>query len=214
MKYYPFLSCLCFFLLITTITNAQKRKAFEGKIVYENKFESNVSGMSNEMLGSMLGTTWDYFITSDRYKFEMNGMHIQKQFYNPEEFKLYTKFVSSDTMAWIDVREWNTEIISHELIKTEEVILGHKCNALVLTTNKGKETYYFNRHIKADAELFKKHKFLNMAFVLNYTESIPLKIILESNEMNLESTATDIEPLSFESGAFAIPNLPSKPSSF
>ena len=202
------------FMIFTVEATAQKSKAFVGKIVYKNSFESKVPRISSEMMGSMMGQQWDYYISRDRYKFIMNGMHIEKQFYDPDELRLYTKFTSSDTLTWIDVTEWHEEIRSHELIHTEEFILGHKCNALILYTEQGKETYYFNKHIKADADYFQKHKFLHMSFVLKMTGSIPLKIVLENSEMNLISEAVEIEELELDRSDFDLPDLPSQPSTF
>ena len=203
---------LVFFFSITL--HAQKNRNFTGKIVYENQYESNVTGMDGTMLSSMMGSKWTYFIKGGNYKFEMNGMHIQSQYYDPLEFKLYTKFANMDTLTWIDVREDVNEVLSHELLKTDEFIMGLKCNALVLTTSRGKETYYFNRRVSADPLDFQKHKFLNMAYVLKHTNSIPLKIVLEIEEMNFTSTAVEIEELELEDGIFKVPDVPKKPSNF
>jgi hypothetical protein len=214
MKSIIFVLCLgsvCIF----TAANGQKNKDFEGRISYQNKYESNVTGMENTMLASMMGQKWDYYINRDgAYLFEMNGAHIQKQYYNPEEYKLYVKFTKSDTLSWIDVREDVNEVINHELVKTDLFVLGYRCNALILKTSRGTETYYFNRNIKATPETFQKHKFLNMAYVLKHTESIPLKIVLENEEMDFTSTATEIEEMEFEDDFFDIPDAPARPSTF
>ena len=170
--------------------------------------------MTDDQWNGMMGTVQEYYIKEDKYKSVTNGTYAQFMTFVPSENRLYAKFSSADTLYWFDVTVGNSEVERTEFIKTNERILGMKCKILVLYTSKGKETYYYNKHLKADPLYFQKHRFANWSTVVSRTHALPLKVILESEQFNLTSTAVEIEETELEDAFFELPDLPKKVSPF
>ena len=46
-------------LLITTVVTAQ---SFEGKVVFQNKYQSRMAGATDEQFNNMMGSVQEYFV--------------------------------------------------------------------------------------------------------------------------------------------------------
>ena len=112
---------------------------------------------------------------------------------------------NSPTIFWNDGAVNPDEVVKSEIGKGMIDILGHKCDELVLTCKSGIQKYYFSTKLKVDPKLFEKHKFGNWNEVISRTNSLPLKMIIDSPQFTIEWTATEIAPMKLDANLFELP---------
>lgn len=193
---------LCLALLSAPGILAQ---TFEGKIIYKNAYKSKVSNVSDEQFNSMMGTTQEYFIKGGNYKTAMGGSMFQWQLYRNSENKLYMKMSNAPAVFWKDGSENPDEVQKAEVNKGVTTIQGHLCDELILTCKSGVQKYYFSPKLKVDASLYSEHKFGNFSEYISRTKSLPLKIVVETPQFTMESTATEIIPMKLSDAEFELP---------
>lgn len=191
-------------ILLTTILTTYGQD-FEGKVVYKNAYKSKIPNATSEQLSSMMGTTQEYLIKGGNYKSSTNGTFFQWQLYIIKENKLYNKMANSPTILWNDGAVNPDEVIKSEINKEVIDVLGQKCDELILTCKSGVQKYYFNSTLKVDPKLFEKHKFGNWNEVISRTNSLPLKMIIDSPQFTLECIATEIVPVKLDDKIFELP---------
>ena len=81
-----------------------------------------------------------------------------------------------------------------ELHKAVTTILGYKSDELVLTCKSGTQKYYFNTKLGIDAKLFVNHKYGNWYDYVKQANAVPLKMVIDTEQFSMESTATEIKP--------------------
>jgi hypothetical protein len=192
---------LLIFLCASTIT-AQN---FEGKIVYQNVYKSKLPNVEDEQLTAMLGPSQDYMIKDGNYKSITNGTMMQWQLYRKQDNRLYIKMAGVPVVFWNDGGENRDSILSAEIKKGAETIAGHVCDQLTLTCKSGIQKYYFTRNIKLDPQLFTQHKYGNFNEVVSRIRSVPLKVVLETAQFSVTSTATQILPAKLDEKEFELP---------
>lgn len=96
---------------------------------------------------ALVGEKQEYFIKSGNYKSYTNGIGITVQLCIGETNKLYNKMSGSDTLYWFNANVNSDSVFNSELIKNKEKILGEDCDALVLTTKRGKQPTFFHQDI-------------------------------------------------------------------
>ncbi|MEO8885943.1 MAG: hypothetical protein ABI367_07755 [Mucilaginibacter sp.] len=180
-------------------------QSFEGEIVYNNTYKSKMPSLTDEKFTAMMGTTQNYYIKDGAYRSETNGTLVQWQIYINPENRLYSKSHNSETVIWNDGAENDDEVISSQLNKGVIELLGYKCDELILNCKSGVQKYYFTSKLPVDYKLFEKHKFGNFAFYLSMAHAIPLKMIVETAQYAVESTATQIKPMKLDNTMFKLP---------
>jgi hypothetical protein len=196
------LKIIVFFLTTISISYGQD---FEGKVVYKNDYKSKIANVTNEQFSSMMGTTQEYFIKGGNYKSITNGTFAQWQIYINTDNKLYNKISNSPTILWNDGAVNPDEVVKAEVNKEVIDILGYNCDELILTCKSGVQKYYFNSKLKVNPTLFEKHKFGNWNEVISRTNSLPLKMIIDSTQFTLECMVTEIIPLKLDDKMFELP---------
>jgi hypothetical protein len=184
---------LLFLIFLSATAKGYSQEAFEGKIIYQNSFQSKNSSVSSEQMRVLLGEKQEYFIKSGNYKSYTNGVGITMQLYNSETNKLYNETSRSDTLYWFDANVKSDVVISYELVKNKTKILGEDCDALVLKTQNGKTTYYYTSKYPVDFAKYQMHSYGNWNYYLSKAKSVPLKIVIENEQFKMESTALKIE---------------------
>jgi len=193
-------------ILITVITSITVfGQAFEGKIVYANSYKSKNPKMTDQQWNSMMGSTQDYLIKGGDYKSISNGTLVQWQLYINKDNKLYNKMSNSETAFWNDATVQGDEVLKVEVNKNVTEILGYKCDELILTCKSGVQKYYFNAKIAVDAKLFTNHKLGNWFDFLSKSNSLPLKIVVETAQFTMESIAKEVKPMKLEATTFELP---------
>ncbi len=190
------------FLAATGKTYSQK--AFEGEIIYQNSFQSKNSTISSEQMRFLLGDEQTCFIKSGNYKSLTNGAGITVQLYISETNRLYNKTSRSDTLYWFDANVQSDAIVSYELIKNKEKILGEDCDALILKTQGGQTTYFYTSKYPVDFTKYQMHSYRNWNYYLAKAKSVPLKIVIDNEQFKMESIARKIEAKQLPDNFFAL----------
>lgn len=190
------------FVLISLLTFAQ---SFEGKIIYQITYKSKMPSVTDAQFSSMMGNTQNYYIKGGDYKSETNGSFILSQLYINKDNKLYNKFSNSEALLWNDGAVNPDSVISSALNKGVIVILGHKCDELVLTCKSGLQKYYFTSKLPVDSKLYVNHRFGNWYAFLSKANAIPLKMTIDNANFYMEAIATDIKPMTLDAALFTLP---------
>mgnify|MGYP001234641014 CR=1 FL=1 len=203
-------SVLILILLITTSIYSQN---FEGKVIYQNTYESKTQNVSNEQLNLLMGTLQEYIIKDGNYKSIFNGQFNQFQLYSSVENKLYNKFSNAEALFWSDGAIEGEKVVDLNIIKNKETILGVNCDELTMKTTKGVYVYYYNAKYSITPDFFKGHLFGNWYFYVKESKAVPLKIVMYTPEFKSTSTAIKIEEYKVDDTYFELPKLPLKPIS-
>jgi hypothetical protein len=196
---------IAFILLLTLFSTVLVAQSFEGKIMYRNSYKSKLPTVSDDQWNDMLGTSQEYLIKGGDYKSVLNGSLMQWQLYRQADNKIYNKMANSETLLWNDGAINADEILKSEINRGVAEVLGYKCDELILTSKSGIQKYYFNSKFSVDPALFEQHKFGNWGAMLKATKAIPLKIIINNEQITLESVAVEIKPGKLDNSSFALP---------
>lgn len=196
------LKLLVLLLITVSFTYGQ---SFEGKVVYKNNYKSKIANVTNEQFSSMMGTTQEYYIKGGNYKSSGNGTFFQWQLYSNKDNRLYSKMSNSPAILWNDGSVNADEVVKAEINKGVIDILGHQCDELILTCKSGVQKYYFSSKLKVDPKLFEKHKFGNWNEVMSRTSALPLRMIIDSPQFTVESSAIEIVPMKLDDKFFELP---------
>ncbi|MET4083193.1 hypothetical protein ABIB40_003162 [Pedobacter sp. UYP30] len=193
------------FLLVALFAISGYAQTFEGKIVYRNAYKSKTPKMTNEQLTTMMGSAQEYFIKNGDYKSVTNGLFINWQLYVNKDNKLYSKLKSSETLIWNDASINTDKILKTEIHKNVMKILGYPCDELILTCKSGIQKYYFNKNLSVNPKLYIHHKFGNWYDVLSRSNSLLLKVIVETDQFSFVSVATGIKKMKLDESFFDLP---------
>jgi hypothetical protein len=186
---------------------------FEGEIVYSNHFTSKMKNFTNEQLEEIIGTKQEYLIKGGNYKSFLNGQSITMQLYDYKTNRIYNRKPNSDTLYWFDAITNTDEVVSFEIKKNAEKILGKLCDEIIMKTKTGTTTIFYCSQYKVDCKLYENHNYSNWAFYVEKAKALPLKTIVETSNFRMESIATQIKSLELESEYFSIdPKTPIKKS--
>ncbi|MDB5281744.1 MAG: hypothetical protein JWO06_819 [Bacteroidota bacterium] len=177
---------------------------FEGKITYQNTYKSKMPQASDEQFTSMLGSKQEYYMKGGDYKSVMNGKLTQWQLYINKENKLYSKMSTSETVYWNDAAINDDSVLKVQVNKSAADILGYKCDEVVLTCKSGIQKYYFNTKLGIDTKLFVNHKYGNWYDYLKQSNAVPLKMVIDTKEVTIESVATEIKPMKLAATEFQL----------
>lgn len=192
-------------ILITLSTVIIFGQNFEGKITYSNTYISKNPKITSQQLQIMMGGVQEYYIKGGDYKSVTNGSMMEWQLYLNAENKLYSKIPNSGTVFWNDGITNLDSILSMELNPDVMKILGYQCDELILTCKSGIQKYYFNSALKVDASLFKNHLFGNWYDFLKVSNSLPLKMIIESKQFTIENVATEVNVMKINASELMLP---------
>lgn len=201
---------LSFFLVNALFVHAQ---SFEGKVIYKNEHKSKLPQYSDAQLDHILGDKQEYYIKGNNYKSIFNGNYIRSHLYVGKENKAYTHYAQSDTLYIEDCGKNRDSIISFEILKNQDTIMGIACDMLVIKKASGfiKKVFFNSNYYKINPELFKLHTYGNWYFTLSKIQAVSLKSIVETAEYTLIVTAQEIIPMKLDETLFTLPqNQPVK----
>ncbi|MCS6283661.1 MAG: hypothetical protein HUM72_24320 [Dolichospermum sp.] len=190
-------------LLLFFLTSAYGQ-TFEGEIIYSNHFVSKMKNFTDQQLEVMIGTKQEYLISGGSYKSFLNGQSVVMQQYDYKTNRMYNRKVQSDTLYWFDASVNTDDVVSYEIKKNAEVILGNQCDAIVMKTKTGTTTMYYSAKYKVDSNVYRQHNYGNWAFYAAKTGALPLKTIMETSAFKMESVATVIKPMKLGEDYFKI----------
>jgi hypothetical protein len=152
----------------------------------------------------MIGSKQEYLIKGGSYKSFLNGQSVTMQQYDYRTNRIYNKTPKSDTLYWFDASINTDKVVSFEVKKNAEKVLGNLCDVIIMKTQTGTTTIFYSSRYKIDSKAYENHHYSNWAFYVEKTQSLPLKTIVESNSFRMESTATEIKPLELGAEYFNI----------
>jgi hypothetical protein len=152
-----------------------------------------------------MGAKQDYFIKDGNYKSISNGAYWSWQIYIGRENKLYNKIGNSDVILWIDGANRSEQIVETTVNREATEILGHKLDEAVFTLKNGSEKYYFSSRLSVDPSLYSRHLYGNWYDYLKVAKAVPLKMIVETPEFVMTSTAIEIKPMKLAETEFQLP---------
>lgn len=194
--------CVIISLLLTKIVFAQ---SFEGVITYKNSYKSKVPSFTDEQWRSIVGMQQEYFIKGGNYKSLMNGSVVSFYLYRTKENKLYTEFQNGDVTYWNDAAVNKDSILSFEVKKNASRILDYNCDRLILRCVKGTHTYDYAPQLAADPSLFVNHKFGNWYDYIKIAKALPLRMVIEQDQVVITSEATSVKPMRLSDDFFKLP---------
>lgn len=181
-------------------------QAFEGKIVYHNTYKSKNQQMPDQQWQMMLGSNQEYFIKGGNYKSVANGQLMQWQLYVNKDNKLYNKMSNSEKAIWNDGNIQADEVLKTEVNQGVTEILGYKCDEVVMICKSGIQKYYFSPKISVDPKLFVNHNFGNWYQFLSLSNALPLKMVVETAQFTMTSTAIEVKTIKLDDNLFQLPS--------
>lgn len=180
-------------------------QTFEGIIIYKTTYISKLPNVNNDQLTEMMGTTQEYAIKKGNYKTSSNGKIFQWQIYRNSENKLYNKMSQSETLLWNDGSINQDEFVKAEINKHVIEILGYPCDELIITCKNSTQKHYYNSKLKIDVRAFEKLKYGSWNEVISRTRAIPLKMIVDVAQYQMECIATEIKRRKLDDSVFELP---------
>jgi hypothetical protein len=179
-------------------------QTFEGKISYVNSYKSKSPQLIDKQLGSMMGTTQDYYIKGGDYKSIFNGMFVKMQLYKNTENRSYTLTGKSDTLYWEDYGKNKDIATRFEVEKGKETVMGVLCDVLIVYTPKSKTYYYYSNKYGVNPNIFKQHAYGNWYYIISKAKALPLKTVYEDEQFTLTSIAVNIIAMKLEAKLFEV----------
>lgn len=106
-------------------------QSFEGKIVYQVRYKSKTSKLTDEQLATMLGTKQIYYVKGGDYKTIAPSSMGEWQLYINHDNKLYNKKPASNVLSWNDGASYNDPVLSSKITKNVTEVKGYNCDELV-----------------------------------------------------------------------------------
>ena len=100
-------------------SSSTKDQTFEGKISFDNSYQSKLDNLKSEQLNEMMGTNQVYYIKGSNYKSLFNRAFTKMQLYKSSESISYTPTEKTDTLFWDDYGINKDEAIKYELKKMQ-----------------------------------------------------------------------------------------------
>ncbi len=204
----------CLFLFFVSCSTTQKTSqtkeenssnSFEGTITYDLVMEDKTGEMTSEQMKNFMGNEQIYMIKGNKYKTKMNGVLEMTQYYIGGD-TLYNHL--GENLLWIDSTKNPDELINFEIKENVEKVNGIPCDLLTIQSKKETTHYYFNRSYGINPTDYVKHEYGFWKFCIEKTQSMPLKIINDSEDLHLEMVAKQIAPMKIDESEFILPDLP------
>jgi hypothetical protein len=180
---------------------------FEGRIIYDFKYEGISGEMTTELAKQFIGDQQIYHFKGKMYKSELNGSNQMAQYYQGND-TLFMSLYRVGQLLWNDVREADDHVLTFKITPNVETINGILCNRLSITSVNGSMDYFYNAELKANPANYRKHVYVFWSFCLQKAEALPVKIVHRSKEAITTITAKEIEWMQLNDSIFTLPPLP------
>ena len=195
-------------LAILISTSSFSQEYFEGILKFKIQIKDKTGQMSEDQAKQFIGTEQTYFLKGNQYKSIYNGLLEMTGYHNGKD-TLFMKMKGSNDLTYSLTSIEEEKVVSYEFKETNLVLLGYKCELLVVRTDKGFHKYYFNRKIKLNPEDYKNHKAGLWHFFLEKTGgAISLKTSADLFDSNNSIEVISIERKTLDNSTFKKPNLP------
>jgi hypothetical protein len=187
MKYF-----LAFIILISNDIYAQTlNKEFEGVITYKTTIILKNKDLDLDELYKIFGKERLYYFKAGQFKWVPQNVKLEYEICNPKISKSFIidKYHSSDTLFYQDMSTIPDSVISVKKSK-QMTILNIRCSSAIFTvTNKNepgsklfRTIYYPIDSLKYINSYYDNFKAMGQGFIARYTNSIPLRMELDTKE--------------------------------
>jgi hypothetical protein len=209
-----------FFLtsFLFTISLIHAQTSFEGYVVYKiepqnpNKqliADSIFYQRIKKVMNGQLYSIQKYFYKGDTYKSEV-GVETKKtyQVFKPKEKRLYTWQQGVDSTIWVNSEKYSDKIKEVKQLPEEDVVLGIKCKKIVVISNIGETTYWYNPNkYKISYDAFKTHTYGNWNEYLKIAGALPIKFEVKGKMFYIITTATEVKEVKVKDSEFDLPTF-------
>jgi len=185
---------------------ADASSSFEGKIFYDFLVKDKTGEMPGDMAEMMFGTKQTYTAKKGMYKSEFNGQMGMTQIY-PGGDSLFMQMAGIDGLLWNDVNLNSDELKSFDIEKNAAEIAGKSCDVITIKSKDGTSQFYYNEAYAVNPKDFSKHEFAFWKFYVEKAKALPLKIVMDTDDIYLEATATEVKAMKIDDSEFALPDL-------
>jgi hypothetical protein len=193
-----------FILFINLIALNCFSQQFEGKITFQNSYQSKEGYTPNEYLTQLFGNNHIVEIKNENYKLSGNGKLLQYQIFLAIENKLYTKLAAGETLGVKDLKKAEEKVKNVEVNRKSTEILTKTCDEFIVICKNSTQRYFIDSSLNISPEIFTTKNFnYQLAFLLK-NKIIPLKMIVEDNIGICESTAIEIKEEKIDESTFNI----------
>lgn len=186
--------------------NCSYSQSFEGYVVYKNDVKSKNPKISKNQIFGLVGKLQKSFYNLEGdYVNALEGGIVRMQYYKNSENLIYNLLSSNDTLYYKDGSINNDPVLKFEIKRSVETVLDNRCDLLIVYSKHSISSFYFSKIYPINPELFKKHGFGNWYYVLQKTKSLPLKIVINTPQFTLSSTAIEVNSEKIRPEVFKIP---------
>ena len=172
-----------------------QNKDFVGRILYKNMFFTPTGVDITAKVSPAMGAEQDYYINAHNYKSVLNGAAMLMQLYNGETNK-YFVVLPNKTAQEIDGSTVSDSVLNVQHLKTDTLILGRKCKAIVVSTVGSITTYFYDPTLKVNKENFKMHEYGNWNRYLQESNgALPIKYTVNTKMFTWDAEAIKIEEM-------------------
>lgn len=178
---------------------------FEGYILYSYQFSDSTGNDITMVMGKKRGLEQNYYINSSNYK----GIDEKGQLSQLYNSNTNTYFYQQGTKvkSFSGSVEYPKEF-KYEIINDTTTIVGYMCKSIIVTTENGQTTYYFNDSISVNSKKFKNHRFGNWSSYLKASNgALPLKFIVKKKDYTWIATATVVKKQDINDDEFDIDKI-------
>ncbi len=177
---------------------------FEGKITYQNAYQSKEENTPSEYLTQLFGNNHIVEIKNENYRLSANGKLLQYQIFVAIKNKLYTKLAAGEKLGIKDLKKAEEKVKSVEVNRKSTEILKKICDEFIVYCKNSTQKYFIDSSLNINPEIFITKNFnYQLAFLLK-NKILPLKMIIEDNMGICDSTAIDIKEEKIDENIFVI----------
>jgi len=208
-KHFHYFIALTFSLSSCT----QEITQFEGIIHYKHTLESCSPNYPYESLRMTVDTASAYYYKDGNYKWVNVSAIFREDLYLADENRNYFLLGPQGDVYYGEGSDQDEDILEFSMEKNQAKILGYDCDMLSLLTLKRKDStvvqryIYYSPEIKIDPAAFSKLRFLSHNFIASKTHSLPLKMVMHSEEFEITWQAVDVEFKALNDSIFYIAGM-------
>jgi len=194
------------------VVSAKPVEYFEGIITFEDTYTSSNPDVNIAAVNTQYGTKSEFYFKNGNYKQIYNGSVLKSLLFNSKDNRSYVQSSVTDTLFYMDCSESNEIIVSSELSKDKETVLGRSCSVLSVIANDllGKpsriSTYYFDESMSINPEWYENVRFSSYDKLYAIMKSLPIKTIHETEHYTVTSVAVSVKKQAIDSSVFQLPH--------
>lgn len=180
---------------------------FEGDIIYDFEMIDKTGETSSEQLKMVMGDYQTFTIKGNKYRNSFDGLLEMTQIYDGKD-TIFQYMNGVPNLQWIDAAAYDDHIIESNIVENADTIAGYNCHLLTVTTSEEKHQYYYSPHIAINPDDYRNHKYGFWDFFVSKTNSLPLKVVTESDSEIITIEAVEVNEMKIGDYKFELPDLP------